>query len=169
MEPIYISVNTKTGLTLTPFKNNPKMGYIILKQDDVTFINGWMRKSTKSTLIKGAIDGLDAISKLKTLPGRIQVCEFLEDSIPPNWIKTLPKGMSLSEALTQSNAYKKAGDGGEFLTKDGKRIVRFTIYDGTGQSSDIIIQHDNGDQIAAAKAAIVDKAASLPGGDEPAF
>jgi hypothetical protein len=169
MEPIKIAVNSKNGLVLTPFKNNPKMGYIIIKQDDSIFINNWLNKSTRTAILRGPLEGMEAVSKMTTLPGRIQVCEYLEDNIPHHWSKTLPKAASLQDALTQADAYKKAGTGGAYLTKNGKRIVRFTVYDGPGQSIDTIIQHDNGEEIAASKAAIINKAASLPGGDEPAF
>jgi hypothetical protein len=158
---------------ITPFKGNPLKGYIILKQDEPTFANGWIKIQTRSALLKGELKDLEMITKLKSIPGRIQVCEYLEDNIPQNWLKTLPKAASLQDALTQADAYKKAGTGGAYLTKDGKRIVRFTIYDGPGQSIDTIIQHDNGEEIAASKAAIINKAASLPGGDvaldAPAF
>lgn len=172
MEPIYFAENKKStaiNKLVTPFKSNPSKGYIILKQDEPTFINGWVKIQTRSALLKGELKDLEMIIKLKTIPGRIQVCEYTEDAIPQNWIKTLPKAASLQEALTLADAYKKAGDGGSFLTRDGKKIVRFTIYDGSGQSVDTIIQHDNGSEIAAAKAAILDRTASLPGGDEPAF
>ena len=173
MEPVKIAVNSKNQQLITPFKGNPLKGYMILKQDETLVINGWVKIQTRSTLLKGELKDLEKIAVLKTLPGRIQVCEFTEDAIPQNWIKSLPKAASLQEALTQSDAYKKAGDGGGFLTISGKKIVRFTIYDGSGQSSDIIIAHDNGSEIAAAKAAIQDKVASLPGGDAaldaPAF
>ena len=173
MEPVKIAENSKNKKMITPFKGNTLKGYIILKQDETTFVNGWIKVQTRSALLKGELKDLEKIVSLKTLPGRIQVCEYTEDAIPQNWIKTLPKAASLQEALTLADAYKKAGDGGAFLTKDGKKIVRFTVYDGLGQSVDTIIQHDNGSEIAAAKAAILDKAAKLPGGDaaldEPAF
>jgi len=176
MEPIYFAENKKSNQPnkmITPFKGNPLKGYIILKQDEPTFANGWIKIQTRSALLKGELKDLEMITKLKSIPGRIQVCEYLEDAIPQNLLKTLPKAASLTEALTIADAYKMAGDGGAFLKKDGKRIVRFTIYDGSGQSSDIIIAHDNGDEISAVKAAILDKAAKLPGGDvaldAPAF
>lgn len=173
MEPVKIAVNSKNQKMITPFKGNTLKGYIILKQDETTFVNGWIKVQTRSALLKGEIKDLEKIVSLKTLPGRIQVCEYTEDAIPQNWIKTLPKAASLQEALTLADAYKKAGDGGAFLTKDGKKIVRFTVYDGSGQTVDTIIAHDNAAEIAAAKAAIQDKAAKLPGGDvaldAPAF
>lgn len=173
MEPIYFAVNSKNQKTITPFKGNPLKGYIILKQDETTIVNGWVKTQTRSTLLKGEIKDLEKIITLKNLPGRIQVIEYTEDAIPQNWLKTLPKAETLHEALSSADAYKKAGDGGSYLMKDGKRIVRFTTYDGSGQSTDIIIQHDNGAEISAQKAAIQDKAAKLPGGDvaldAPAF
>jgi hypothetical protein len=75
------------------------------------------------------------------LPGNIVVEEYLEDEIPPAVAKVnLRDEVTFEEAI--KGFLKRAGADGPVLTKDGKRIVRFTKWDPTGTVSDITVQHD---------------------------
>ena len=72
------------------------------------------------------------------------------DEIPADLAKAnLRDDISFEEAIAPY--LKRAGQDGVHLTKGGKRIVRFTEYDGACIVQDIIIAHDNVAEVAASK------------------
>ena len=77
--------------------------------------------------------------------------EYLEDAIPQDIAaRELRDDVTLEEALKPY--FKRAGQDGVILTKDGKRIVRFTEYDASGTVQDITLSHDNVAEVTASKA-----------------
>lgn len=148
---VTIKANAK-GVLVNVYSTNKEFGYIVLETVATSFEKGWIRDSKRTCLMRGTVARLeDLVAATKTLPGRIAVREYLEDEIPADVAKSnLRDDISLEEALEPY--LKRAGQDGVHLTKGGKRIVRFTEYDGAGITQDIIISHDNIAEVAASKA-----------------
>jgi len=155
---VAIKTNDK-GAFVNYYDSNTEFGYIVLEANSISTSGGWVRETKRSCLIRGRITTLEkfiADTPGKQLPGRLVVREFLEDAIPQDIAaKELRDDLSLEEAL--SVHFKRAGKDGVILSKDGKRIVRFTEYDSTGAIQDVIISHDNVAEVNASKAQGVNK------------
>lgn len=154
----------KTGNLVTTYANNPEYGYIQLESSDISIQGGWIRESKRSTLLRAKTQLLNqfvAMHKSLEVPGKIAVLEFLEDNIPAEVQKeNLRDDVSFEEAI--SGFLKKAGADGPALTFQGKRIVRFSKYDPSGQTVDVHVAHDNVAEVIQFKAA-AEKNATLPG------
>lgn len=126
---------------------NKEFGYLVLTQSKVIVSDGWIRESVRTTLQRGTSKLLEMFvaNATKTgmqLTGNIVVEEYLEDAIPPHVAKAnLRDDVTFEEAI--KGFLKRAGTDGPVLTKDGKRIVRFTKWDPTGLVQDVLVQHDS--------------------------
>ena len=142
------------GAFINVYSSNAEFGYIVLESNSISTVGGWIRESKRTSLIRGTVQLLEKYVSLSTggsLPGRIAVREYLEDAIPQDIAqKELRDDVSLEEALAPY--FKRAGQDGVILTKDGKRIVRFTEYDPSGTVQDVTISHDNVAEVTASKA-----------------
>ena len=120
---------------------NPEIGYIVLRQEqDEISKSGWINTKTRTALLKGTIDQLknQKLRKNSTLPGKIVVFET-----------TTPLS-----SLDPERGLKRAGkDGIICCTADGEPIYRETYWDPTGEDTDTMIAHANGDAIREANAA----------------
>ena len=144
---VIVSVNNE-GNVVTPYEGNPEFGYIVLKSTESVFQNGWIQEKNRSTIMRGKTEMLERTVKAgQELPGKIAVIECLEDSIPAYLGTQLNKNVSFEEQIAQ--IVKRAGDGGPALLSGGKRILRFTEFDGSGKKEDIRVQHDNVGEIVA--------------------
>jgi hypothetical protein len=134
------------GVIVNAYPSNKEFAWILLSQKKIVIDNGWVRESVRTTLQRGTTVLLEKwISSYAfnayQLPGNIVVEEYLEDAIPPAVAKAnLRDDVTFEEAI--KGFLKRAGADGPVLTKDGKRIVRFTKWDPTGTVSDITVQHD---------------------------
>lgn len=149
------AVNIKTnakGAFVNVYSSNNEFGYIVLETVATVFEGGWIRDSKRTCIMRGTVERLEKlVAATKSLPGRIAVREYLEDEIPADVAKAnLRDDISFEEAIAPY--LKRAGQDGVHLTKGGKRIVRFTEYDGACIVQDIIISHDNVAEVAASKA-----------------
>ena len=161
-----VIVPAASGALVRSYTNNPEFGYVVLESVEFTIGTGWVRETKRTALLRAKVAILTRFATTKELPGKINLQEFLEDSIPADVAKVhLRSDLPFEEAI--SSFIKRAGKDGPALTRDGKRIVAFQTYDPTGQSVDVTIAHDNSGEISAVKSAM--GSASLPGGDEPAF
>ena len=144
----------KTGNLVSQYANNAEFGYIQLESSEMSISGGWIRESKRSCLLRARTQLLNAfVSANKTLevPGKIGVLEFLEDSIPAEIQKEfLRDDVPFQEAI--AGYIKKAGQDGPALTYQGKKIVRFSKYDPSGQIVDVHIAHDNVAEVLAVKA-----------------
>lgn len=155
----------KTGQLVTASTNNASYGFIKMESVENVIINGWLKPLKRNCLLRGDTEGLTSFVKsLKdlTLPGKICILEYTEDTIPETIAKEfLNKNLPFAEAI--SGFVKRAGADGPVLTKDGKKIVKFQKYDMSGDVLDVMVQHDNVTEVMASKA-IKDKASvKLPG------
>lgn len=155
-----------TGALFTTFKSNPEFGFIVLESSSIVTTGGWIRESKRTCLIRASVATLEKFIatqvKNGTLPGKILVREYLEDEVPANLAKEhLREDVTFEEAIEPY--LKKAGQDGPALTIGGKRILKFSNWDPTGEQQDQILQHDNIAEVAASK-----KGAALANDDEKA-
>lgn len=161
-------VASATGALVRSYSNS-EFGYVVLESIDLVFGQGWIREAKRTCLLRAKTKLLVMFAAQPKIPGRIQVLEYLENSIPAVVQKAhLRDDIPWAEAI--STFIKCAGSDGPALKIGDARILRFTQYDPTGQTVDIILQHDNVTEVNAHK----DKEdgaddASLPGGDAAPF
>ena len=152
------------------YKSKPEFGYIVLESQEPyfcpTYLNEFLSSNGDKTNIskrlvclRGKTETLKKIVKAshnKTLPGRIIVTEYLEDEIPED-----VKSLNLRDNVPFEEAIKpylllvnnkndsienkirdrfKEKSNDEFLTKNGKRILRFFKYDIKEDTEDIFIK-----------------------------
>ena len=165
-----VIVPAASGALVRSYTNNPEFGYIVLESVEFSVGTGWVRESKRTALLRAKVAILTRFATTKELPGKINLQEFLEDSIPADVAKVhLRSDLPFEEAI--ATFIKRAGKDGPALKREGRRIVAFQTYDPTGQSVDVTIAHDNIAEITIYKAKQNGENgdASLPGGDEPAF
>ena len=135
------------GSIVIPSINNPEYGYIRVEQSTVEIINGWLTPKTRSAIISGKTEHLQAMNfkKGSTLPGRIQIVESIDTPSVPNPEKFL----------------KLSGTNGIPCKINGDAIFRVASYDPTNKSEDIFIQHDNKEEIKAAQAKLATAGVNL--------
>jgi|3_EtaG_2_1085321.scaffolds.fasta_scaffold80595_2 hypothetical protein len=127
-----------SGNVIRISKNNPIYGHVRLTQDVTAFgVNGWVKSSTRSTLIHGTVEDLETvgIADMKELSGKIVIREQTEP-------------FSSNEP---DRDLKIAGDTGVICCKDGEPIYRKTFYDASGLQEDDLVAHTNGDAIREAQ------------------
>ena len=147
------------GNTIRVSKNNPEFGHVRLVQEKVAFgANGWVKKSSRSTLIHGTVEDLQAVglSEAKELPGNIVIREQLEPFTANN----------------PERDYKIAGDTGIVCCRDGEPIYRKSFYSMDPTEEDVLVAHTNGNDIRVANGApaktvlSAEKIAELTNSDE---
>jgi len=126
------------GSVITKSENNPEYGYVRLEQTRLVINENtnFMEPKTLSVLIHGTIDNLkkSGFYAGQELPGVITVKESTE---PFN--KTNPE-----------RDLKVAGSTGIVCTVNGQPIYRKTVYSQTSSAEDVLVKHDNTDQLRAA-------------------
>ena len=126
-----------TGAVIAKSENNPEYGYVRLEQTRLIIEDsGFMKSKVVSALIHGTIAELQKAGFYagQELPGGIYVKESLE---PFN--KTNPE-----------RDLKVAGSTGIPCTLNGQPIFRKTYYTLAANAQDVIVKHDNVDQIRSA-------------------
>lgn len=125
------------GNVIRVSKNNAEFGHIRLQQERVAFTNtGWVNRKTVSTLLHGKVEDLRemGLHNATTLPGKIVVTESLE---PFN-------------ADDPDRDLKMAGSTGIVCCQDGQPIYRKTMYTTDTNLEDVLVAHNNGDDIRQA-------------------
>lgn len=152
--------------------SNPEFGYVVMESTDIVFGNGWIREAKRTCLLRAKTALLMQFASQPRIPGRIQVLEYTENSVPVNVQKAhLRDDIPWAEAI--ASFVKCAGSDGPALKVGDAKILRFTQYDPSGQSTDIILPYDNISEIEAYKAKKGGdgdaNGASLPGGEPAPF
>lgn len=161
-----VIVPNKDGALVTPYAGNPKFGYLMLGQTKSSYQNGWLRETNYRTIMKGSVQALQAFvssNPTLSLAGNLVIKEYTEDAIPQAVARThFDESRTFEE---QISAYtKRAGKDGPALKKEGKRIVRFCVWDMSGAECDTVIAHDNVEEVAAYNAVkATSTGANLPG------
>lgn len=163
-------VASETGALVRTY-SNPEFAYVVLESSDIVFGNGWIREAKRTCLLRAQTKLLMQFAAQTRIPGRIQVLEYLENAVPAQVQKAhLRDDIPWAEAI--AGFIKCAGSDGPALKIGPARILRFTQYDPSGQSVDIILQHDNVSEIDAYNAKKGENGAddaSLPGGEPAPF
>lgn len=76
MSTVKVTANDK-GQVVIPSVNNPEFGYIRVEQTSSSMEGGWLRKSTKSALIRGKVADLNDLGYTagKSIAGKIIIKE----------------------------------------------------------------------------------------------
>jgi len=147
------------------YKDKKDFGYIQLQSVEMVINGNWIGEKKRTTLMRGSVELLQkyvaTLAKNNMLAGKISVSEFLEDNCPENYLSRLNDKIPYEESILQF--LKSVDKDGPLMTSGGKRILRFTDYDPSGTAVDILVQHDNVDEIKAYNAAKKTAGANLPG------
>ena len=136
---VKVVADATSGAVIAQSQNNLDYGYVRLEQPrTVIDDNGFMRTRRISTLVHGTVTELQAANFYngQELPGKIIVTESLTpfNKKDPN------------------RDLKIAGDTGIVCTIQDQPIYRKTVYTLASNSEDVLIKHDNVDQLRAAYA-----------------
>jgi hypothetical protein len=141
---------------VTLFDDNPERGFIILESNILELKDGFINNKKRTAIINGDKDSLVKLIKVlgtESWGGRIAVLEFTEDNIPDEHknklIYTKQDGYLTDEEEGMQKYLKRASKDGVVLTKGGKRIVKFNVYDPSGNLEDILVHHDNIEEVNA--------------------
>lgn len=134
----------EAGNVIVPSNNNPEWGHIRVEQERMVVDDrGFARKKKVSALIPGTIEDLKGFGwkKGESVEGRIVIKERLEP---------------FNENEPERD-YKIAGETGIVCCIDGQPIYRKAFYTLNMNAYDETVEHDNGDAIKAAYAALTEK------------
>lgn len=138
---MYVTVTADPlGNVIGVSENNPEYGYIRVESIATQISEGgWLRQVKRSALIKGKVDDLKAAnySAGDQIPGQIVVKESLEPFNPENPDRHL----------------KIAGETGIPCLLDDQPIYRETFFTNNPYAEDVLIAHNNNEQIREAMAA----------------
>lgn len=152
VEAVKIIPNSQGSLVTAFNTNNGKNGYIQLAQDFYNFSNPHKFTINQRTcLVRGETELLLRVVMTAQrdsqqnvyMPGRICIEEYLESEIPDN---ILEKIQNKRTGEYEGSIKREGAEGPEYLY-NGDRIIRYSYYDRTLQKPDIIINHDNEDEI----------------------
>lgn len=131
--PVYV-VGDENGNVINVSSNNPNFGWIIVRQDNMAIVNGWLQNKSVSAIIMGSVDNLERANYApgQVLEGKIVVKEQLEPFSSPD------------------RDLKIAGATGIVCSVEGKPIYRKTEYVTNMNITDVFVQHDNTEEIKSA-------------------
>jgi hypothetical protein len=140
----------KSGALMTISTKSPEWGSVRIASE-MTAIDpttGFIRSQKKSFLIKDKVAGLQALldANPNGMPGKLYTVEFVESEPPAGFQNLLDKKLSYEDAIEKF--VKRAGADGPELTVGGERILRYTKYDPSNKEFDIIVAHDNVEEVA---------------------
>lgn len=135
-------MNTKVVVTADELGNvitsslNEDIGYIRLEQDSTVILGNWIKNQKRSCLIFGKITDLQALNFKpgQELDGKIVV----EESFMP------------FNSRNSEKELKIAGETGVICRVDDQPIYRKTRYSTNSQDQDVLIQHNNTEEIREA-------------------
>jgi hypothetical protein len=134
---VKVTAEEVTGNVVVVSKNNPEWGHIRVEQSRTTIDdNGFARKRNISALIHGTVEDLKSFKWVngQEVPGQIIAKESLE-----------PFNMNSPE-----RDYKIAGKTGIVCCQDGQPIYRKTFYTLNSSAEDVLVAHNNIEDIRAA-------------------
>lgn len=134
---VKVTAEEVTGNVVVVSKNNPEWGHIRVEQSRTMIDdNGFVRKRNISALIHGTVEDLKSFKWVngQEVPGKIIAKESLE-----------PFNMNQPE-----RDYKIAGKTGIVCCQDGQPIYRKTFYTLNSSAEDVLVAHNNIEDIRAA-------------------
>lgn len=139
----------KAGNVIIKSANNPDFGHIRVEQTRmVVEDNGFARKKTLSALIPGTITDLKGFGweAGQEVDGKI----IVKESVKPFNKKDADRD------------FKIAGKSGVICTVDENPIYRKHFYTLDSNAADVLVAHDNEDEIKAAYAELAEKGEEAP-------
>lgn len=136
---VTVVADPATNSVISISDNNPEFGYVKLQQTRLVIEeSGFMKPKSLSVLIHGTVSDLQKAGFYagQELPGTICVRESLEPFTKSNPERDL----------------KIAGNTGIVCTVDGNPIYRKTVYSAAANAEDVLVKHDNVEQLRAAYA-----------------
>jgi hypothetical protein len=133
---VIVSSN-EDGSVISLSKNNPDYGYIRVSQKRLVINRkGWVNMRELSALVQAEVETLKQLEWKagEQLPGHIVIKESVEPFSPENSDKDL----------------KIAGDSDVICSIASQPIYRKCFYDPTCNDTDVLIQHDNIEEIRSA-------------------
>jgi hypothetical protein len=137
---VIVSSN-EDGSVISLSKNNPQYGYIRVSQKRLVINKkGWVNMKELSALVQADVETLKQLDWKagQELNGQIVIKESIEPFSPENSQKDL----------------KIAGDSNVICSINGQPIYRKCFYDPTASDIDILVQHDNLEEIRNAMTAV---------------
>jgi hypothetical protein len=144
---VTVTADESTGAVVIISKNSPDWGHIRLQQVKSVFDeNGFVRRKPISALVHGTVSDLKSFNWIanKELEGKIVFKESLE---PFN-------------AKDPARDYKIAGKTKVVCCVDGQPVYRKTFYTLNTSTEDVVIAHNNTEDIKAAYANISEEVES---------
>jgi len=138
----------KSGSAINVSKNNSEYGYIRVEQARMVISDdSWASKKKVSALINGKVSDLRALNLNAgdKLPGKIRIVERME---PFN-------------AKNPEKDVKVAGESGIICSVDGAPIYRNCFYSPNEDIEDVLVRHDNTEEIQAVIAELNAEKANL--------
>ena len=130
------------GDVVIPSTNNPVYGYVRVEQERDIFdeTSGWLKSKKVSALIPGTVKELKALGWYsgQEIAGKIVV----KESLTPFNKKDPEKNIKI------------AGETGVVCSVGGEPIYRNNFYTPNPAALDILVPHDNSDEIIAANATL---------------
>jgi len=149
---VKVIADAETNAVVNVSDNNPEYGWVRVQQVRIVIDdNGFLRRKPVSALIPGTVTDLKGSGFFagQELPGNVLVIESLE---PFN-------------AKNPERDLKIAGDTGIVCTLAGQPIYRKTVYSMSTSAEDILVKHDNKDELRDAYARTAAKASITPNTD----
>jgi hypothetical protein len=141
------------GLTMHDSTTTKNFGVIRVTESAITINNGFIKETKKSAIIRGEKNSLQMIIDNPSLleGSHIQIIEKLESELNDGEIY-VPENTSYAEVLERFS--KRAGVDGPVLKVNGERIIRYTKVTSNTNDKDIIVNHDNVEEVKAWTAAL---------------
>lgn len=149
-------VKNQDNAWITVFTDNDERGFIVLESNIIEVVtgSGYVNNKKRTAIINGDVNDLIKLIKMlgtENWGGRIAILEYTENNVPAEYKSKFSykdsKGYMVDEEEGMIKYLKKSSKDGVVLTKDGERIVKFSVYDPTGTMEDILVKHDNVDEV----------------------
>lgn len=116
---------------------------------------GWYRVDQTIVDQSSGVDKIKSLSALRSI--RVEDFEKAKDFLTPGL--ELPGTIQRLESMTEEKGFKvkRAGDdeNAPVCTVNGKPIYQATVYNPDANAQDVLIAHDNGEEIKAFQATLV--------------
>jgi hypothetical protein len=135
-----VVLGNEQGSVITVSENNPEYGFVKVAQVRTMFDdNGFIRARKVNALIPGTIEELQMAGFFvgQELPGKV----LIKESVTP------------FNEKDPSRDLKIAGSTGIVCSVNGQPIYRKTVYTNMSNAEDVLVQHDNVEQLRNAYAA----------------
>lgn len=135
-----VVLGNEQGSVITVSENNPEYGFVKVSQVRTMFDdNGFIRAKKVNALIAGKVEELEMAGFFvgQELPGKV----LIKESLTP------------FNEKDPSRDLKIAGNTGIICSVNGQPIYRKTIYTNMSNAEDVLVQHDNVEQLRNAYAA----------------